>query len=119
MSDEGAEAPEAPAAGPEPAEEPETEPDAEGPLRAAEAPEPEFPPVPAPEPTGDPRVDAAVAALGGLGGRPVHEHVEVFEDVHRQLQELLASAGQDEPGQPPRPAEPPRPAFPDALRPRR
>ncbi|TDC06458.1 hypothetical protein [Actinomadura bangladeshensis] len=76
---------------------------------------PETPAAPPPEPTGDPRVDAAVAPLAGLGGRPVQEHVEIFEDVHRRLQELLASAGQDEPAQPP---QPPRPAFPDALRPR-
>ncbi|WP_433472083.1 hypothetical protein ACQPZP_24650 [Spirillospora sp. CA-142024] len=74
--------------------------------------EPEFPAVPPPDPTGDPRVDAVVARLGELGGRPVPEHVEIFEDVHQRLQELLASAGQEE-----RP-EPPRPAFPDALRPR-
>ncbi|MEU8309123.1 hypothetical protein AB0C84_36720 [Actinomadura sp. NPDC048955] len=73
---------------------------------------PEFPAAPPPDPTGDPRVDAALALLGELGGRPVAAHVEVFEDVHQRLQELLAAAGQDE-----RPA-PPRPAFPDALRPR-
>lgn len=76
--------------------------------------EPEFPAAPPPDPTGDPRVDAAVARLGELGGRPVPEHVEIFEDVHQRLQELLASAGQDERERP----EPPRPAFPDALRPR-
>jgi hypothetical protein len=74
--------------------------------------EPEIPAGPTPGPTGDPRVDAAVARLGELGGRPVPEHVEIFEDVHQRLQELLASAGQDE-----RP-EPPRPSFPDVLRPR-
>ncbi|NDU71020.1 hypothetical protein GWI34_00050 [Actinomadura sp. DSM 109109] len=74
--------------------------------------EPEVPAAPPPDPTGDPRVDAAVARLAELGGRPVSAHVEVFEDVHQRLQELLAAAGQDE-----RPA-PPRPAFPDALRPR-
>ncbi|SFQ00521.1 hypothetical protein K8Z49_07670 [Actinomadura madurae] len=83
--------------------------------------EPGFPAVPPPDPTGDPRVDAAVARLGELGGRPVPEHVEIFEDVHQRLQELLASAGQDEgPGLAERPErpEPPRPAFPGALRPR-
>ena len=79
-------------------------------VQAAEA--PEYPAAPPPDPTGDPRVDAAVARLGELGARPVSEHVELYEDVHRRLQELLASAGQDEPPQPP------RPAFPDALRPR-
>lgn len=106
MSDEGAEtAPEAPVAG-------------AAHTAVPRAPEPEFPAAPPPEPTGDPRVDAAVAPLGGLGGRPVHEHVEIFEDVHRRLQELLASAGQDEPAQAPQRPQPPRPAFPDALRPR-
>ncbi|WP_171069394.1 hypothetical protein, partial [Actinomadura geliboluensis] len=60
-------------------------------------PEPEFPAAPPPDPTGDPRVDAAVAPLGGLGGLPVAEHVRVFEDVHRRLQDLLVSAAQDEP----------------------
>ncbi|MEU8342479.1 hypothetical protein SAMN05443665_105810 [Actinomadura meyerae] len=94
MSDEAAEAAQAPDPAPEP--------------------EPEFPAAPPPDPTGDPRVDAAVAPLGGLGALPVAEHVRVFEDVHRRLQDLLASADQDEPA----PAAPPRPAFPDALRPR-
>ncbi|MFI0408375.1 hypothetical protein [Actinomadura sp. 3N508] len=94
---------------------------------AAQAPpapeEPEFPAVPPPDPTGDPRVDAAVARLGELGARPVAEHVEIYEDVHQRLQELLASADQDEPGpaqppQVPQVPQPARPAFPDALRPR-
>ncbi|MEU5988831.1 hypothetical protein ABZ806_07620 [Spirillospora sp. NPDC047418] len=108
MSDEGAEAvPEAPAEGA-----------AHAVVPPAPEPEPQFPAAPPPEPTGDPRVDAAVAPLGGLGGRPVHEHVEIFEDVHRRLQELLASAGQDEPAGPPQPPRPPRPAFPDTVRPR-
>ncbi|TDD58061.1 hypothetical protein E1293_47175, partial [Actinomadura darangshiensis] len=75
--------------------------------------EPEVPAVPPPDPTGDPRVDAAVARLGELGGRPVSEHVEVFEDVHQRLQELLASAGQDEQPQQPQ-SQQARPAFPDA-----
>ncbi|NKZ08980.1 hypothetical protein [Actinomadura latina] len=93
----------------------------EAPAAGPEARESRLPAVPPPEPTGDPRVDAAVAGLGELGGRPVGEHVEIFEDVHRRLQELLASAGQDEPPQPPQqsqPSQPSRPAFPDALRPR-
>lgn len=92
-------------------------------VEAAERPpEPEFPAAPPPEPTGDPRVDAVLARLGDLAGRPVPEHVEVFEDVHRSLQELLISAesapeggtGDAERPVPPRP----RAAFPDALRPR-
>ncbi|MGH3243065.1 MAG: hypothetical protein ACRDNL_21990 [Spirillospora sp.] len=83
-------------------------------LQAAQA--PEVPAVAAPDPTGDPRVDAAVARLGELGSRPVPEHVEVYEDVHQRLQELLASADQDEP-RPPQVPQPARPAFPAALRP--
>ncbi|XRQ15740.1 hypothetical protein ACN3XK_34140 [Actinomadura welshii] len=77
--------------------------------------EPEVPAVPPPEPTGDPRVDAALARLGELGARPVPEHVEVYEDVHQRLQDLLASA---ESGDAAERGGPPRPAFPDALRPR-
>ena len=80
--------------------------------------EPELPPAPPPDPTGDQRVDAALARLDGLGGRPVPEHVEIYEDVHQRLQELLASADQDD--QPEQAGQPPAPraAFPDALRPR-
>ncbi|WP_216651280.1 hypothetical protein [Actinomadura litoris] len=97
--DAGAAAP--PAAPPEPAAEPE--------VAAA----------PPPEPTGDPRVDAALARLGDLPGRPVPEHVEIFEDVHQRLQELLAAADQDDDSaQPRQPPQPQRPAFPSALRPR-
>ncbi len=43
--------------------------------------------------TGDERVDAALAGLGSLAGRPVAEHVAVFERVHLGLQEILAGAG--------------------------
>ncbi|TDB89313.1 hypothetical protein E1264_08630 [Actinomadura sp. KC216] len=104
MSDEAAEVPAVPVAGH--AVEPPPAPE-----------EPEFPAVPPPDPTGDPRVDAAVARLGELGARPVPEHVEIYEDVHQRLQELLASADQDEP-QPAQVPQPARPAFPDVLRPR-
>ncbi|HEU5027003.1 MAG TPA: hypothetical protein VFV01_18945 [Spirillospora sp.] len=79
--------------------------------------EPGLPAAPPPEPTGDPRVDEAVARLGELAGRPVPEHVEIFEDVHQRLQDLLAGA--EGPSAEAGPAvPPPRPAFPDALRPR-
>lgn len=107
MSDEAAQGPGLPAAAGGPA------PD-----------EPDLPAVPPPDPTGDPRVDAAVALLGELGARPVAEHVEIYADVHRRLQDLLASVDSADPagaaGDPERDGrhERPRPAFPDALRPR-
>ena len=41
-------------------------------------------------PTGDPRVDAAVAELESLPDRPVEEHPAVYEGVHQQLQAALA-----------------------------
>jgi hypothetical protein len=44
-----------------------------------------------PEPR-DPRIAAAVARLDGLADAPPVEHVEVYEDVHRVLQESLADA---------------------------
>jgi hypothetical protein len=46
-----------------------------------------------PPDTGDPRVDEALAALEGLGEVPDSEHVEAFEHVHRQLQEILGEVG--------------------------
>lgn len=39
--------------------------------------------------TGDARVDAALAPLDDLAGRPVTEHVTIFEDVHRRLTAVL------------------------------
>jgi hypothetical protein len=39
--------------------------------------------------TGEPRVDAALARLNELAGRPVTEHRAVFEDVHRRLRDVL------------------------------
>jgi len=44
-----------------------------------------------PPSTGDERVDEAVSALAGLEDRPVAEHVGVFGEVHRLLQDTLAS----------------------------
>jgi hypothetical protein len=58
--------------------------------------EPEAPParteahLPAPEPTGLPQVDGAVDQLGSLADLPVHDHVEVFDDVQRRLHDALA-----------------------------
>jgi hypothetical protein len=48
--------------------------------------EPEQPP----EQTGVPAADAARERLADVDEAPLDEHVEVYEDVHRQLQEGLA-----------------------------
>ncbi|MBO0803519.1 MAG: hypothetical protein J2P25_10670 [Nocardiopsaceae bacterium] len=51
--------------------------------------------------TGDPRVDEAVAALAGLGERPLEEHPPVLEAAGDMLREILGEL--DEPGKPGRP----------------
>ena len=59
--------------------EPVTEPVAQVPL------------VPTPPPsTGEPRVDEAVERLVALEELPVTEHVAVFDETHRMLQDALA-----------------------------
>jgi hypothetical protein len=40
--------------------------------------------------TGDAGVDAAIAPLAGLADLPVAEHAEVYDEVHRGLQEALS-----------------------------
>jgi hypothetical protein len=65
---------------------------------APERPPPAFPAAPPPEPTGDERVDAALDRLGGLAAAPVTAHVEVFEEVHRRLQDVLASVDEEPAG---------------------
>jgi hypothetical protein len=45
--------------------------------------------------TGDARVDSAVARLSELADLPVAEHVAVFEDIHRRLQEALVTIDDD------------------------
>jgi hypothetical protein len=40
-------------------------------------------------PTGDARVDEAVAGLTRLAGRPADEHVAVLEEVHGRLRDIL------------------------------
>ena len=52
------------------------------------------------EPTGHPDVDAALASLEDLDGRPVDEHVAVFESAHERLRGALsdAEAGTDRTG---------------------
>lgn len=59
-----------------------------------------------PPPTGDTRVDEALARLSELARRPVAEHVEIFDDVRSRLHDVLASMI-DQDG--PRPPAPPRP----------
>jgi hypothetical protein len=57
---------------------------------------------PPPEPTGDERVDAALARFAELAAAPVAGHVSIFEDVQRRLQDVLASIDHDEaPGEQP------------------
>lgn len=41
--------------------------------------------------TGPPAVAAALSRLEGLDARPVGAHVEVFDEVHRLLQDALAT----------------------------
>jgi hypothetical protein len=45
--------------------------------------------------TGHPEVDAVVASLGELDGRPVSEHVQVFETAHERLRGALSDAADD------------------------
>jgi len=49
---------------------------------------------PPPE-TGDPRVDEALVRLAGIAGQPPAEHVAVYEEVHRRLQDTLADLDDD------------------------
>lgn len=49
--------------------------------------------------TGEPRVDAALARLEELAGRPVTEHRAIFEDVHRRLRDVLGELDSREPSQ--------------------
>lgn len=46
-------------------------------------------------PTGDPRTDAAVARIAELDGLPTAGHVEVYEDIHRRLQDALTDLDGD------------------------
>jgi hypothetical protein len=51
-------------------------------------------------PTGEPRVDEALARLSELGDLPTSEHPAVFERVHSQLVEVLGElrSGADQTG---------------------
>jgi hypothetical protein len=56
----------------------------------AEAPAPDAVDGSAAEPTGVAAVDSALERLADLEGTPVESHVEIFDDVQRQLHEALA-----------------------------
>lgn len=45
--------------------------------------------------TGTPEVDAALERLDALAERPVSEHPEVYDDVHRLLQGALVDLDGD------------------------
>jgi hypothetical protein len=46
-------------------------------------------------PTGDDRVDAAVAGLRRLPALPPDEHVAVLEEVHGRLRDILGELSED------------------------
>jgi hypothetical protein len=48
-------------------------------------------------PTGDDRVDAAVAGLSRLAGAPADEHVAVLEEVHGRLRDILGEVNEGTP----------------------
>jgi hypothetical protein len=60
--------------------------DGEGPRLASQLP-----------PTGDDRVDQAVAGLGRLAGAPAEEHVAVLEEVHGRLRDILGGLNEGSP----------------------
>ena len=43
-----------------------------------------------PAETGHPAADAAGRRLAEVDGAPLEEHVAIYDDVHRQLQDALA-----------------------------
>jgi hypothetical protein len=45
--------------------------------------------------TGDERVDVALAGLGRLDAAPLAAHPEIFQDVHRRLQDALAGIDEE------------------------
>lgn len=47
------------------------------------------------EPTGDTRVDGALAELHRIDELPVSEHVAVYDEVHRRLQDALATVDEE------------------------
>jgi hypothetical protein len=81
-------------------DEPPTDFEAEVDVAADEAPgdEPDVAPADEDLVAGQGPVAAAVARLDSLAGLPPVEHVEVYEDVHRVLQDALADAAHDSGG---------------------
>lgn len=57
----------------------------------------ELRPAAEPPPTGDGRVDAALAGLSRLAGAPAEEHVAVLEEVHGRLRDILGEASEGTP----------------------
>jgi hypothetical protein len=53
---------------------------------------------PQPQPTGDSRVDDAIAGLAVLSELPLDEHPSVLETVHDRLREILGELGAGSPG---------------------
>lgn len=48
------------------------------------------------QPTGDQRVDEAIAGLNGLADLPVEDHPAVLEQVHGRLAEILAGLDEEQ-----------------------
>lgn len=46
------------------------------------------------EPTSDMRVDSALARMQDVRKLPTEEHIDVFDEVHRRLQDALADSHQ-------------------------
>ena len=52
------------------------------------------------QPPADPRVEQARRRADELAGTPPEQHVEIYEDVHQTLAEVLADAGSTDPAPP-------------------
>ncbi|MDX6287312.1 MAG: hypothetical protein QOG53_2797 [Frankiales bacterium] len=62
---------------------------------AAAATQPAMVPRPEPPPTDEPAVDAAIKRLHALDELPVAEHVGIFDEAHRELQDSLADLDEE------------------------
>ena len=71
--------------------------DAERVRAAATPPGAELCPAAETPPTGDDRVDAAMAGLSRLAGAPAEEHVAVLEEVHGRLRDILGEVNEGTP----------------------